>query len=120
MSQSNRLVERIRAEYAAVPGLKLTRSQAARLWSAPEDECERAFDLLVKEGLLWLAPSGRFVALPSPDRETIKGDLWSARCPHCKKRNRFQRAETIQGRDVTITVRCVACQRVFTFNTFAA
>jgi hypothetical protein len=120
MTASNRLIERIRAEYDAVPGLKLTRVQAARLWSAPESDCVEAFDKLVAEGLLWLAPSGRYVALPMPAPASVQATSSSTRCPHCQKRNTFQRDETIHGRDVSITLRCVACQRVFTFTTIAA
>jgi hypothetical protein len=120
MSEPTRLVQRIRAEYEAVPGLKITRAQASRMWSAPMDDCEAAFDVLVAAGVVWLAPSGRYVALPSPDGTALKGDLAAARCPHCMKRNAFQRDETIQGRHVTTSLRCVACQRVFTFSTIAA
>jgi hypothetical protein len=120
MSEPSRLAQRIRAEYDAVPGLKITRAQASRMWSAADEECEAAFDALVAAGILWLAPSGRYVALPSPDGTVVKGDPSAARCPNCRKRNTFQRDETIQGRNVTVSLRCVACQRVFTFSTVAA
>jgi phage FluMu protein Com len=60
------------------------------------------------------------VALPAPEGATATAPSLWARCPHCKKRNAFHRDETIQGRNVTLTLRCIACQRVFTFNTVAA
>ena len=120
MSDTSRLVQRIRAEYASVPGLKITCAQASRLWSAPEPECVAAFDLRVSEGVLWRAPSGRYVALPSPERPAVISEVASLRCPHCLKRNTVHRDTTVQGRNVTISVRCAACQRVFTFSTVAA
>jgi hypothetical protein len=120
VSEPSRLLERIRAEYASVPGLKITCAQAARLWSAPDAECAAAFETLVAEGILWLAPSGRYVALPSPERAAIKGTSSSLRCPHCQKRNAFQRDATIRGRQLTVSLRCVACQRVFSFSAVAA
>jgi hypothetical protein len=119
MSDISRLAQRIRDEYHAVPGLKITPVQAARLWSAPAEACNAAFDALVAEGLLWLAPSGRYVALPGPDGAALKSDVTVARCPHCQKRNSFER-ELTGGRHSTTTLRCVACQRVFTFSMIAA
>lgn len=120
MSDLTRLVQRIQAEYQAVPGLKLTRAQARRLWSVSDQDCSAALDALIADRVLWLAPSGRYVALPSPGDTEIKRDLKITRCPHCRKQNSFQRDETPRGRDVTITLRCTGCQRVFSFNTVAA
>ena len=47
------LKARARAEFVAMPGLCLTLSQAARLYSAPPDECARAFHELIADGFLW-------------------------------------------------------------------
>ena len=33
------------------------------------------------------------------------------RCPHCFKRNAFHRDTTIHGREMTVSLRCIACQR---------
>ena len=120
MSDIGRLVERIQAEYQAVPGLKITTAQACRLWSVSEQICRAAFDALVADHVLWLAPSGRYVALPRPGNAAVDRDLAVARCPHCQKRHSFQRDETRDGRDVTITLRCEGCQRVFSFSVIAA
>jgi hypothetical protein len=120
MSEPSRLVERIRAEYQSVPGLKITCAQAARLWSAPEAECAAAFDALVSEGYLWLAPSGRYVAMPSFAPAALAEPSALLRCPHCLKRNAFRREAAIHGREMTITLRCIACQRLFTFKSVAA
>jgi hypothetical protein len=116
MSNSIRLVQRIREEYQAVPRLKITHAQACRLWSAPEGACHDALDALVAEGVLWLAPSGSYVALPSSHGTPIKADLTATRCPRCQKRNPFERQETTDRRAVNITLRCVACHRVFSFS----
>src|SRR5262245_59748246 len=113
MADTGRLVERIRAEYQAVPGLKITSAQACRLWSVSEPTCRAALDALVADGLLWLAPSGRYVALPRPGDVTVGRTLGVARCPYCQKRHSFQRSETGSDREATITLRCEGCQRVF-------
>jgi len=46
------LIERFRSEFRALPGLWVTRSDAARLFAVPEDVCERVLNRLVSEGLL--------------------------------------------------------------------
>jgi hypothetical protein len=120
MSDPTRLAERIRAEYRAVPGLTITRAQACRLWSASDEDCQAALDALIAERLLWLAPSGKYVALPSPGGDTLQADLSMTRCPHCQKRNTFHREQTISGRAVTIRLRCAGCQRFFSFFTIPA
>ena len=120
MNDIGRLIERIQAEYQTVPGLKITSAQACRLWSAPDQICRAALDALVADRVLWLAPSGRYVALPRPGNAVTGRNLVVARCPHCQKRHSFQRDETRDGRDVTITLRCEGCQRVFTISSIAA
>ena len=120
MSKATRLTQRIRAEYQSVPGLKISRTQAGRLWSACDDDCAAAFDTLVAEGFLWLAPSGRYIALRPADADAPSGPLSVLRCPHCLKRNAFQRDATLHGRDVAPSLRCVACHRVFSFTDVAA
>ena len=120
MTDSSRLVQRIREEYQIVPGLKLTEAQAARLWSVPEAACRDAFASLVAEGLVWLAPSGRYLALPDSTPSPLKADLPSARCPHCQRRNVVPHEGSAREHVVQVTLRCVACQRVFTFRNTAA
>ena len=68
-SQLNRgaeLYTLIRAEYREMPGLKLTISQAARLWAADPKSCARALNALVEIGFLSLrrrhVPAGRLRA----------------------------------------------------------
>lgn len=119
MADHSRLMQRIREEYQSIPGLKLTEAQACRLWSAPQEACRDAFASLVGEGLLWLAPSGRYVALPASANRPLKADLYSARCPHCQKLNVVPHDDTAHVRAVQVTIRCVACTRVFTLSSAA-
>ena len=48
--QDNRmtvLVQRIEGEFREMPGLRLTRWQAARLWSLEQGECEAVLQALI-------------------------------------------------------------------------
>ena len=47
------IVARIRAEYLEMPGLRLTTSQAARLFNLEFAYCAHLLDRLVKMGVLW-------------------------------------------------------------------
>lgn len=120
MSEPSRLVERIRAEYQSVPGLKITCLQASRLWHAPEAECAAAFEALVAERFLWRAPSGRYLALPSADHSASPPARLTFRCPHCLKQNTVERDPAMSAREMTLSVRCVACHRVFSLSDAAA
>lgn len=60
----NRLLQRIRSEFAEMPGLRLTREQAIRLWSMPADACDRIFAELEQAGYLRRLSDG---AYGSPD-----------------------------------------------------
>lgn len=51
------LSQRIRAEYAEMPCLRLTLPQASRFWNVDRETCLAALDQLVAEGFLVL---GRF------------------------------------------------------------
>ena len=60
---------RIRAEFAEMPGLKLTLPQAARLFNLEKDRCERVLGRLVEAGAL--AVSGQtFVCAETVRRRT--------------------------------------------------
>ena len=52
----NELVGRIRAEFLEMPGLRLTVTQASRLWGLDEGACRRVIDVLIGSSLLrWTA-----------------------------------------------------------------
>lgn len=46
------LLARARSEFTDMPGLRLTREQAGRLWSLRADICERVLGQLEQEGML--------------------------------------------------------------------
>jgi phage FluMu protein Com len=121
MFPTARLVERIREEYVAMPGLKLTREQACRLWGVGHETCMAALDALLAEGFLHQTGTGKFVALPRPSGaslaiEAARAATTSAlRCPHCGKRNSVELEQTTTGHNMVQTVRCVACQRIISF-----
>jgi hypothetical protein len=48
----DQLLARVRSEFAEMPGLRLTREQATRLWSLPGEVCERIFSELERSGFL--------------------------------------------------------------------
>jgi hypothetical protein len=114
MSSLTSLLPRIRAEYEALPGLKLTPAQACGLWGVSEDICGHALDLLIEEGLLRRTATGAYVALPSPGGAALKDEntppsFGSAlRCPHCLK---LQAVPAPDGH-VASSFRCEACQRI--------
>jgi hypothetical protein len=55
-----RLLARIRSEYTEMPGLRLTRDQASRLWSLPHDICDRLFVELERQGFLRRLTDGAY------------------------------------------------------------
>lgn len=52
------LRQRIEAEFRALPGLRLTRWQAARLWALEYAECEAILRVLCSNGVLRETPAG--------------------------------------------------------------
>lgn len=53
---------RIRAEFAEMPGLKLTLAQASRLFNVERVRCQRILEGLVTHGDLWTA-GGSFLRI---------------------------------------------------------
>jgi hypothetical protein len=51
--QDHDLHLRIQAEFVEMPGLKLTLSQASRLFNLDRTECERVLSTLVDRRVLW-------------------------------------------------------------------
>ena len=48
----DQLAVRVRAEFLEMPGLRLTMSQAARLWGMDDETCRRVVDVLVTNSIL--------------------------------------------------------------------
>ena len=57
---SEGILERIRAEYAEMPGLRVTRQQAQRLWGLDEEACGVALEHLIRVGFLCTTFSGHY------------------------------------------------------------
>ena len=55
------LRRRVRSEYAEMPGLCLTLSQAQRLWTVDRQTCEAVFRTLIAHGFLRMTTKGHFV-----------------------------------------------------------
>jgi hypothetical protein len=55
------LIERIRAEYLEMPGLRVTTRQASRLWGADAAHCQTALEALVESGFLRARHDGLYV-----------------------------------------------------------
>ena len=50
------VVDRVRGEFVAMPGLELTLPQAVRLWTLGADDCRYVIDALVDAGFLKWTP----------------------------------------------------------------
>jgi hypothetical protein len=55
------VLQRIRAEFREMPGLRLTTAQAARLWHLDPRHSEALLNALVVDGLLARNPTGAYV-----------------------------------------------------------
>jgi hypothetical protein len=60
-SSDDQLLYRIRAEYLEMPGLRLTKQQAQRLWGLDDITCARLLDVLVDLKFLARRPDGQFI-----------------------------------------------------------
>jgi hypothetical protein len=57
---SSELIRRIRGEFIEMPGLRLTSSQAQRLWGLGFEHCERVLQVLVDLKFLIRGSDGKF------------------------------------------------------------
>ena len=62
-SPSEGILKRIRAEYTEMPGLRVTRAQAQRLWGLDEDACAAALEYLMQAGFLGRTANGQYARL---------------------------------------------------------
>jgi len=56
-------LDRLRAEFREMPGLRLTAPQVQRLCGVERMMCARVLDALVAEKFLWAYPDGSFARL---------------------------------------------------------
>ena len=59
--QDEHAVERLRAEFLEMPGLRLTMAQAHRFCGVERGTCSEALDALVQEHFLCMRPDGSYV-----------------------------------------------------------
>jgi len=74
------ILNRIRSEYAEMPGLSVTLPQAARLWSLDTETCAQVLHVLVAGQFLRCTPAGLYVrgdrrAVPAVAPRMVKSDL---------------------------------------------
>lgn len=122
MTAPSSLLARIRSEFLEMPGLKLTLQQACRLWNTNESTCRDLLAELVREGFLFHAPSGAFIAAPSAGRmmkAASVADVRPSRCPHCQHLNSIHVERTVNGSRASMTFRCEACAKVVTVDRIA-
>ena len=77
---SEQMLSRIRGEYLEMPGLRLKREQAQRLWGLDESTCARVLECLVDLKFLYRTVDGKYARLtegvvPSPPLRPAKTDL---------------------------------------------
>jgi hypothetical protein len=56
----DRLERLVHAEFREMPGLRLTRQQAQRLWGLDQTTCVQLLAALVDSGFLTIMPDGRY------------------------------------------------------------
>jgi hypothetical protein len=59
------LLQRVRAEFNEMPGLRLTPAQAARLLGLDHRSCERVINVLVRSAFLRWTPDGSVIRAES-------------------------------------------------------
>jgi hypothetical protein len=83
------LLNRMRGEFLEMPGLRLTRPQAQRLYGLDEALCQRALDRLVETSFLSIKSNGTYgrrsdsidSARPNPARADLEGPHCAAKVP---------------------------------------
>jgi hypothetical protein len=73
------LLSRIRGEFLEMPGLRLTREEARRLWALDDRTCMNILDALVDVKFLTRYADGRYMRPTEADLRfrTVKADLRS-------------------------------------------
>ena len=69
------LLGRIRGEYREMPGLRLTFTQACRLWQVDAPTCATVLEQLTREGFLYKTGNGSYIAVSSTWSPQAKAQL---------------------------------------------
>jgi hypothetical protein len=86
MATDHRLLSRIRGEYREMPGLRLTFTQACRLWQLDGPTCHQVLDRLLGERFLQRTPDGSYTVFSLPAPTPVKSSLRPE--PHVSPRRR--------------------------------
>jgi len=88
MATDHRLLSRIRGEYREMPGLRLTFTQACRLWQLDGPTCHQVLEKLLGERFLQRTPDGSYTVFSFPSPSPAKSSLRSERQPVSPRRHR--------------------------------
>jgi len=89
VTPDDHLLNRIRCEFLEMPGLRLTRPQAQRLYGLDEALCQRALDRLVSTSFLSIKSNGTYGRLsdgiegarPNPARADLRAPDRAVKIP---------------------------------------
>src|SRR6185295_11755977 len=73
---TDQILRRIRAEFLEMPGMRLTLSQAKRLWGLDEQTCAPALELLITDRFLSRRPDGTYTRL-ADEALPYRRSVWS-------------------------------------------
>lgn len=82
------LLDRIRSEYLEMPGLRLRREQAKRLWGLEEEVCVELLQRLIDEKFLCRKADGSYARLF--DGRTLSVPLRQAKASRLSKKSKVQ------------------------------
>ena len=67
------VLRRVQGEYLEMPGLRLTRAQAQRLWGLEQSMCDALLGALVDAKFLSRTPDGAFVRADESALRRVRG-----------------------------------------------
>ena len=79
MATDHRLLSRIRGEYREMPGLRLTFTQACRLWQLDGATCHQVLEKLLGEHFLQRTADGSYTVFSLPSPTPAKAELRAPR-----------------------------------------
>jgi hypothetical protein len=88
----DQILRRVRGEYLEMPGLRLTRAQAQRLWGLDPQICTEILDALTADGFLCQRDDGMYArltdgAVPFPPLRMARADRLPPLAPPARTRN---------------------------------